>query len=354
MSKTIGWIFVILVVVVGIWWLAGNNKVPAPATEEPIKIGVILPLTGDLAVVGEEVKSGMMIAEAEAQEAGVNLEIIYEDDAFAPRLSTNAATKLINIDKVDAVITGIIEEAKPIIPLFNESGVPLLVVWDSNEFLKTVGPTIYSIGFSTEKTGERMAEYAYQQLGLGRIAILGHNDTWAEVITPAFQNKFESLGGEVVLTEFLAIDTSDYRTSIAKIKQLKPDGVYFPMVPPKSAQFLIQADQMGLEATLLTGDPLIQDVINEAGPAAEGIYFTNIYVDDAAEITAKYKKVHQRDPLDPALASFGYDGIQTLLEAWKKTGDMKSGLVEFFGGTNFIDRIEKVFKVTNGQPVEVQ
>ncbi|MBI2097438.1 MAG: penicillin-binding protein activator [Candidatus Vogelbacteria bacterium] len=351
MNKKIIWIIIFVLILGGVWW--ANSRPTVIPTDEPIKIGVILPLTGDVAVVGEEVQKGVMIAEKELLTQGLNLKVVYEDDAYTSRLAVTAASKLLEIDKVEAAMTLLVEGAKPIIPLFNEKNVPLLVLWDSNVFINTAGPTIYSVGFSTEKAGETMAVYAYNNLGLKRVALFGHIDAWADIITPAFKNKFESLGGQIVSQDKITADTVDYRTHIAKLKQLNPDGVYFPLVPPQSARFLIQASQLGLKTTLLTGDALIQDMIVEAGQAAEGIYFTNIYSDEVEILTQKYRQTFNADPVDTTLVAFGYDGLMKLVEAKKNSADLLPGLSKVFNGKQSLDKLEKIFQVVNGQPVEV-
>ena len=85
------------------------------------------------------------------------------------------------------------------------------------------------------------------------------------------------------------IDTKDYRTAILKIKQLNPDAVYFPMLPMNSVQFLTQVKQVSLKSIFLTGDSFISDVINKAGDASEGVYFTNIYTLNENSLLEKYK-----------------------------------------------------------------
>ena len=353
--KTIKIIGIVVVAALVIWGPSslGGNK--PTVGSEPIKVGVILPLTGDLGFLGEEIKKGMDLALVEINSTGQKLEVKYEDDAFDPAKSASAANKLISIDKVDIGATVLIEEARPIIKIFSDGEVPLVILWDSNRFIQESGKYIFSNGFSTEAAGEDMAEYAYNKLGLRRVAILAHIDAWAEVITTSFKSRFQQLGGQIVSEEAVDMGTSDYRTLIAKLNTTKPDGIYFPMVPPQNAQFLKQLNNLKINATLLTGDALIQDSITEAGPAAEGVYFTNYYADDPANLSAKYKTNFETDPIDPALVYFGYDGMIKLAEAVKQSDDeVITGLNKEFGPLRTANRKERIFKVVNGVPVEVK
>ena len=137
-----------------------------------IKVGAILPLSGDLAALGEEVKRGIELAAEDAKMEGANVAVIYEDDRYTPAMDVSAANKLINVDKVDAAMTMFVEEAKPMAPVFNTSKTPLVALWDSNEFIKS-NEYLFSNGFSTERAGEAMAEYAYDKLGMRTAAIHG-------------------------------------------------------------------------------------------------------------------------------------------------------------------------------------
>lgn len=270
MNKTITWIIVAVIIIAGIWWWGSQQ--PAAPSGETIKIGAILPLTGDLAFLGEEVRKGIDLALSELEEQGIKFQLVYEDDqSLSPTAAVNAAQKLVNIDKVNVGITMLVEESRPIAPIFAENKTPLVVLWDSNQFIKEAGEYIFSNGFSTEKAAEIIADYTYDQLGQRKIAIVSHIDPWAELSTQTFANRFSERGGEIVYREQLIPGTTDYRTTITKVKQVNPDGVYFPLIPMNSIRFLTQAKQLGLSATLLTGDALIQDVITEAAEAAEGV-----------------------------------------------------------------------------------
>src|SRR3989344_1926578 len=229
-TKKLIWVIVLVAVLLLIWW-AGKGGQESSSSNEAIKVGVILPLTGDLGFLGEEIKKGMDLA-LEDLDPNHPIEVIYEDDAFDPSKTAHAANKLLSIDQVDFGATILVEEARPIVKIFSDNQTPLLVLWDSNRFIQESGEYIFSNGFSTEQAGEDMAAHAYNQLNLRRIALLGHIDPWAEIISESFKSKFISLGGAVVQEEYLAVGTTDYRTLLSKTKALKPDGIYFPLIPP--------------------------------------------------------------------------------------------------------------------------
>ncbi len=356
MKRIIWAIILIALVATAIFFLEERDKSILKNENDSIKIGVILPLTGDLAFLGEEIKKGIDLAVSEYKDRGIDINVIYEDDqSLSSVIAVSAANKLLNIDKIDAGLTVFIEESRSISPIFNKEKVPLLVLWDSNNFILESGDYVFSNGFSTELAGESMADFAYNKLGVRSVAIIGHIDPWANIITKSFKNKLEIMGAKVAYNEQFNIDTKDYRTAIIQIKKLNPDAVYFPMLPMNSVQFLAQAKQLGLKSIFLTGDSFISDAINKAGSASEGVYFTNIYTISENGLFERYNKFYKSSPIDITLVSFGYDGIiKTAGSGNRSSKKIKENLESAFGDKRSASRVEKIFKVQEGIPVEVK
>ncbi|HEV7424564.1 MAG TPA: ABC transporter substrate-binding protein, partial [Candidatus Paceibacterota bacterium] len=106
-GKLVVWIVVIFLVVWGIVAMS-KKKIEEPAT---IKIGFVGPLTGDLANMGANAQAAVGIALDEINNAGgvlgKKLEVVYEDDVCTGAGGANAVSKLINTDKVVAVLGGV-------------------------------------------------------------------------------------------------------------------------------------------------------------------------------------------------------------------------------------------------------
>ena len=370
MNKGIIWIVGIALVVWGGWTFINNNKEKGTSlgTDQSFTIGSVLPLTGTFGILGEDIRRGAELAVAEAQAKHPNLKYVSEDDHFEQKTAATAANKLISADNVDAAFTAVVEEAKSMAPIFNGAKKPLLVVWDSNEFIKTAGDHIFTIGFSTEGNGQIMAAYAYGKLALRKVAIIHHVDAWSELIAPAFEEKFKALGGIVVMREKALPTATDYRTQILKAKASGADSLYFPLLPPANGIVAMQARQLGFTGTFLSGDSILQDEIGASRGALEGTYYTTVYAENAIELLAKYKAKYGQDPTDLVFVSFGYDGVKVLVAAYviaRETGvSLRDALtrvsIEGAGsridmkGGQYSERLEKVYKVANGAPVLVE
>src|SRR3990167_6450865 len=134
MNKIIIWVIVLILVFVGIMALTGEKSEVPTSTTGPIKIGASVPLTGEAASYGEITKAGIDLAVKEVNDAGGidgrMIEIIYEDDK-CDTTGSNVFNKLVNIDKVDAIIGPVCSSAAgPGVPIAQSGKVPT-IIWAS-------------------------------------------------------------------------------------------------------------------------------------------------------------------------------------------------------------------------------
>lgn len=366
MNKKI-WIVIGIIVVVGIVWF-GMSKDKDVVTSGPVKIGAVLPVTGDFAFFGGEILRGADIAIEEAQKSNPDIQFITEDDHSDAKGSVNAANKLTSIDKVDAVITATLQEVKPMTSTFSKGSIPLLATWDSNDYIKSAGKNIFTIGFSTEYAGQIMADYAYNTLNLRNVATMSALDEWSTIIADAFVKRFTSLGGKVVFNEQVQPSQKEFRTQIAKIKTLSVDGLYAPLLPTTIGPLLKEMKQLGLKTVFMTGDSFSADEIATANGGAEGIYFSNLYVDNTKSLDAKYQAKYGEAPGASVFVSFGYDGVKTVLAAIKIAKDKNISVsdamrqVNIAGtdsqinmkGGQYSEKFEKLYQVKGTDFVEVK
>ncbi len=361
-------VIIAVAIVAGVIIFKAQPSKPRLSLENTYKIGAILPLTGDFSAFGQAINQGAMLALDEAKEQGQVISYVPEDDHSNALGSTNAAHKLVNVDKVQGAITATVQEVKPSAPVFEGTKIPLLATWDSNHYIKTAGENIFTIGFSTEDAGEKMATHAFMVLKLKKVAVIPQIDEWSELIASAFENKFKALGGEVVMKEEIQPTQKDYRTLIVKAKSAGAEGVYFPFLPNTISPFLLQAKQLGFKGALMTGDSFSADEVTQAGAASEGVIFTNLYADHAQALAEKYKVKFGKEAGDPVFVSFGYDGMKTLLAAAKIASEKQIPMKEamkmadlqgtdyriHFEGKQYSEKYERLYKVVNGKFEEVK
>lgn len=366
MKKNILGIVAVVIAVIVIMFVARGDKANENATSE-ITVGAILPMTGDLGFVGQEMERGMQIALDDYTDLGIRL-IVEDNKSMDITTSVNALSKLVKIDNSVAVLNVAVNTQKALDPILKDQKVPGVVLWDNNEAITGMSEYSYAIGFSTEGAGRDMARFAYDKLGVRTVGIISMVEEWSELTSSAFANEFVKLGGEVVIYEKTQVDESDFRTVIAKMKQKNPDAIYFPQYPLPTDIIIKQIRATEYKGKLLTGDGFSDVDIVNLGELTEGIYLTQLWLEDES-FRSKYVAEYGSDtnPINLAFAGLGYDGIKLVAEVVKELNEegeqvtaetiqSKLSSQSFAGVTGdtvigtdrMADKYEKILKVENG------
>ncbi len=337
---------VLIVIGVGIilivWFMISRlgDKMSNADSKTPIKIGWIGPLTGEVAEIGKDALASAQIATDEVnKEGGINgrtLQLIAEDGKCNPKDGANAGTKLMNIDGVSVIMPTCSPELLSVASRANEKRIVLLSSCASAPKITESGDYIFRTYPSDAFQGTFAAEYAYTALGVKKAAVLAIQNDWGAGLQNAFSKKFKELGGEVVFLEMYQPDSTDFRTQLVKIKESKPDMLYFPGFTQGTIIALKEAKNIGLTIPVLGGDAWDDTTIHKE-VAAEGIMYTlpkaNYRLDWSEKMKAK--NAHTT-----TCAPAAYDNIKILSEIMKEVGTdgekIKNELykVENYSGVN--------------------
>jgi len=237
-----------VIVITGIWLLSSSR---VKNTNEVIKIGVILPLSGDAASYGHTEQNVIDMAFSEINESGgINgqkLVAIYEDGGCNGKDAASAASKLINIDKVKIILGGMCSgETLAIAPIAEENRVILFASYSSSPLITTSGDFIFRNCVSDAQGGPDIAEAMFKD-GHRKAAILSENTDYAQSLKKIFRENFERLGGEVVADETYMAESKDFRSSLIKFKNAHPDAIFYnPQVGLTGGLSVKQASDIGL------------------------------------------------------------------------------------------------------------
>ncbi|MFO7676358.1 MAG: ABC transporter substrate-binding protein [bacterium] len=301
---------------------------------DAIKVGVIVPLTGDIKTFGESVRNGVLLAFEEANSAGgVNgrqIQAIVSDDKNDPMEASNAGAKLIDMDGVVVVLGSV--SSKCSVPLSDKcqvAGIPMITPTSTNPKV-TVGEDgrrknlVFRACFIDPFQGRVAAKFARDSLmALTAAVMFDVGNDYSKGLAEFFRAAFEERGGRIVAYESYAKDDVDFSAVLTKIKQQGSDVLFIPDYYNKVGLIAKQARQLGMRSTLLGGDGWDSpEMLPIAGDAIHGGYFTNHYSPDdprpeVQEWVAKYKARHGQAP--DALATLGYDAALLLIEALKNT-----------------------------------
>jgi len=171
----------------------------AKKEEKEIKIGVILPLTGDAAKYGQSAKKGMKLAVDEINnKGGINNQrviLIIEDSQGQVKNGVSAFNKLITIDKVPIVVGELLSSITlAIAPIANEKKIIVLSPASTAPKITEAGDYIFRNVASDIVEGQIMAEYAFNKLQYKKIAILYINNDYGDGLRNSFKQKIISLG----------------------------------------------------------------------------------------------------------------------------------------------------------------
>jgi ABC-type branched-subunit amino acid transport system substrate-binding protein len=248
-----------------------------PATaQEPVKVGMSGPFSGGLSLLGQSVRDGVEVAFAEINEAGgVNgrkLQFIAEDDGYEPMRTIASAKKLVEQDKVVALlaVTGTAPSAA-LLPFVTESKTPLLFPYAFAHALTS--PTNRDVFTTLPEVRVQMmvlANYILEELKQTKVAAIYQNDDFGQDAVAGLEERFK--GANVTLTK-LPFDrgTTNFSGVVAQAKAAGVEHVVFLGIPKDAALVMREANNLGWKPQFsghnALGDP---QTFQLAGPLVEG------------------------------------------------------------------------------------
>jgi branched-chain amino acid transport system substrate-binding protein len=307
---------------------SSSNSSEQPKGEDVIKIGTIGPLTGNVATYGISTKNGVEIAVDEFNKAGgINgkqIKLISEDTRGDQAEAANAATKLIQQDKVMAIVGGVISsETMTAGPIANDAKVVMISSSSTATGIPDIGDYIFRNCLSDDVQATQLAEFAAKDLGLKKFAIMYTNNDYGLSLKNAFEKKAGELG-QVVDIETYNDGESDFRAQLTKIKGFQPDALYIAGYYTEAAKIAQQAQDQGLKVQILGADGFYSPKLIElGGKAVEGAIFTaGFFTDDPSESVQNFVKAYkEKFNSEPDMfAAQAYDAAKILLTAIKNAG----------------------------------
>jgi branched-chain amino acid transport system substrate-binding protein len=255
----------------------------ASAESYTVKVGAILPLTGDLAYVGQDIREGVELALEERGNQQPKIEVIWEDGKFAPRESVSAAQKLISNDKVDLIIS-LWDTADVIAPVAEKAQViQLSIRWNPdvaarNKYTFTFESTYPTYYADIVKLIKRQNF---------KTAVFFHEETQAGIRErESFITSAKAAGIEVLGVESFQTGESDFRTSISRLLAKNPDIFVNEGFPPASEIFLKQLKTLRPNISHIGFYEVISDKsLIEGQPFVSQLGFTPEF---SAKFEAKY------------------------------------------------------------------
>jgi len=307
----------------GLVWTGCQKK----AEEKVVKIGAILPLTGDGAKYGEATKKGIDLAVEEVNEKGgilnKSLEIVYEDSQADASKAVSAFRKLINVQHIKFILGPLSStEVLAVAPIANKEKIIILTPAASAPQITYAGDYIFRNVMSDLYDGRAMAAYAVREMGKRIAATFYINNDFGIGLKNSFKEQFEKMGGKIVLEMSFERGDNDYRPQITRIKNAHPE-IIFLVGQAKMAEILRETKEMGIKLSIVSfsmfEDP---DILKIAGGAAEGVIYTYRVFDPNGEnpvvkhFVEGYEKKYGAQP--DIFAGLSYDATRILALALER------------------------------------
>ena len=304
----------IVIIAVIVWYVAVNTSQPGTSSG-PIKIGVILPLTGDLAVTGEKIFNGFQIAQAEL--ANKNIQFIVEDSHSKPGDAVSAVSKLLNVDGVSLIIgTYSPDETLAVAPLAKDKGENVFSFSFCSDSFKEYDNVFCAYPNASHQLDTVIP--VVKSKGVKTMALVNQNSDFGLNSRDAMKSKTSIGGYTIVLDELVSGGQSDYRTTAAKVIASKADGVFTAADNPIDAlKITSELYQLGFKGTRITFVDVDNKNLQQFGTSVEGTLAPGIAPSQfSSAFGLAYKAKFGSDP--DYTAALGYDITRYVIGTLKK------------------------------------
>jgi branched-chain amino acid transport system substrate-binding protein len=299
------------------------------AESDVIKIGVFEPMTGANAAGGAMEVEGVKLANKLFPEVlGKKIELVIVDNKSDKVEAANAATKLIDNDKVNAIIGSWGSSLSMAAgPLAQEAGIPVVAASATNPLVTAGNEYYFRVCFIDPFQGTVMANYAYNVLGARKAAIVQEvSNDYSVGLAKFFTDAFVALTGDKnAVVEVANYNTNDteFSAQLQNVASKNPDVVFAPGNYTESALLIKQAREQGIELPFLGGDTWeTPEFIQIGGDAVEGVVYSFFYDskapanDNGKLFIEEYKKEYGQEPA--GVTALGFDAYLVIVDAIKR------------------------------------
>ncbi len=295
----------------------------AQGAGNPIKLGAIQPISGQVSAYGTQTRDAIMLAveeiNAKGGVLGRKIQMVVEDDEASPDKAKNAIMKLVARDRVIGIIGALTSKCSLAITDYAQGKKIIMISPSStNDTVTDAGDYIFRACYNDSFQGEVVAQFSFETLKTKKAAILYDvTNDYSKGLTTNFANKFKALGGSVVASESYSTGDKDFNAQLTKIKAAQPDVLFIPDYYSTVSLIAKQVRSQGLTIPMVGADGW-DEITNNAGDEVLNCYYSNHYSPDANDndvksFVGKYEKKYKITP--NALAALGYDATYILAEA---------------------------------------
>ena len=297
--------------------------------QETVKVGLILPMTGQQASTGRQLEAGVKayMAQHGNKVAGKTVEVIIKDDTGVADISKRLAQELVVNDKVSVLGGfGLTPIAMAVGPVATQAKVPAVIMTAATSVIVEQSPYFVRVGRTMPQMTFPIADWAAKN-GVKTAVTLVSDYAPGIDAEKFFKQRFEEAGGKVLDALRAPLASPDFAAFLQKAKDLKPDALFLFVPSGQGATLMkqvIDRDFAGSKIQVIaTGDVTDDDLLNSMGDAVLGMVTSHDYSADHDSPENKafveiFKKVNNN--MRPnMMAVAAYDGMDVIYRALTTT-----------------------------------
>ncbi|GJM39740.1 MAG: hypothetical protein DHS20C20_00220 [Ardenticatenaceae bacterium] len=246
-----------------------------PADPVTVKIGVLNPTTGGLALFGEQSNSGIQLYFDNHEIEGVEIELLFADTAGDPQQALDQARRLVEQENVDFLL-GLVNSAVsvPMAQYADESETPLIIaIAGARAATDGTHPYVFRTAMANGQQDRPLGWYVATEMGKSQAAVFAWDFLVGEERAGSFSETFTSAGGTIVTEQKPPLGTTDYGPFISQVDPESIDITYAFFAGPGAIAFSQQMREFGLSPDIPMVAPgyYTAGVLNVIGADAEGL-----------------------------------------------------------------------------------
>jgi len=312
-----------------VFWLGGCEQKPAiEPSNKTIKIGIIAPFSGAHDSAGKEGLKGMETA-MQLQpylQNGNRIELVAENDKNDPALTVRVLKKLVEKDKVAAIIT--FSSSNPVLAMAktaDEYQTPILAALATNPAVTDGNGFISQLCFDDDFQGTVAALFVRDELLIDKVAVFSDPDnSYSRYLAAKFESKFKSIGGEITDTIYLTEKTGNGVKIIESVREKAPELIYLPLFADNVLRIIREVYKLGWEPKIMGSDGLVSRMLashKEELDLVEGIMATDVFAHGMPLAPFGKKLSEMHGSRKTQFAGLGAEAYALLLNAMNQCGN---------------------------------
>ena len=288
--------------------IAAAQTAAAPGA---IKIGVVTPLSGTYAGIGQQVKWGLDLAASQINAAGGvagrKLELIYEDEEANPAVATQKAEKLFQVNKVD-FLTGTVNSGSTLavgqVAERNNKLIATTVSFSDAITADKCSPNVFRVNARAGMQSAALADWMAKEKPQANVFYLGPDYEMGRSTVAAFKSAAEAKGSKTVGEVYAPLDNKDYSPFFGQMRSSKPTVIYTSVAGNDTVRLFNQMSEFGLARNVqvvgASGTVTSQNLA-AIGKAAEGFvtgvgYSASIDTPENKKFVAEFEAASKTKP----------------------------------------------------------